>query len=101
MPLCYFRCLPVVISLFYRNNEDLLLIIGSHLLLLHRASTSSVSSITCSRGVRATYSSTECSLTTPVERVKTFICTRKPLVSLPMKVGFICKAAPRLARASP
>src|SRR5437762_13005674 len=63
----------------------------------HRDSNWRVSVTSCSRGSRATYSSTECSLTTPVETVKALMAGRRPLVSLPMKVGFIDKVAPRRA----
>src|SRR6266851_2164131 len=66
--------------------------------LPHKDKTCNVSVINCSRGSKATYSCTECSLTTPVEIVIALTVGRKPLVSLPMKVGLICKVAPRSAR---
>src|SRR5437667_11363448 len=66
---------------------------------LHNISnTRKVSSTTCPSGAIGTYSSTECSLTTPVDIVIALTLGRKPLVSLPMKVGCICTSAPRWAR---
>src|SRR5260370_5011815 len=66
--------------------------------LLHKVNPCKVSITNCSSGSNATYSSTECSLTTPVEIVKALIAGRNPLVSLPMNVGFICNVKPRRSR---
>src|SRR5207302_10788212 len=66
--------------------------------VLHFCTTCNASSTTCSNGASGTYSSTECSLTTPVETVNALTLGRKPLVSLPINVGRSSKEAPRCAR---
>src|ERR1051326_6257321 len=64
-------------------------------------------SITCklsctiwSSGASATYSSVECSFTTPFDTVNVLMRGRKALVSLPIKVGCSSRLSPRRARVS-